>query len=1023
MRIVRLALPATLSLVATIAGGCQSDAGSATDTHSFVDASQDATDDATDDASADAPDDTGDALPDLQIDSELDTPDTAPDEDATSPADVVFPDTTLDDVPGDVDTADEDASSEVSPDVEDDANADALEDTAPDEDSTTDPDGTGDPDASTAEDTTADALEDTADADSDVEETVAGPIVSLRATVQPTATAGDTLAVQCIGVRPDGTDAGLFPTPVWATRPAGAIATLGPDLEARRAGIAYVRCGDPEMTLPFSVEAEVEISPAGADQTITIAETVAPIAGSPFEVTCESSDRFGNTWIDTEAFVDVSPDSQPIEREGQRLTLTLAGDSVLTCQTPATTLESAEVRVQPGPPSSWSFRVGSRPYVRVGFPVAPNPTVRDAYGNEITTPAVLESIRWSTDPPPDGTDGFSFTFETEGYYTMFGSLDLPSGETSTLERPFLIHGIEPKVSCTWPAIGEMIEAVPGSTIRIRGTSQDTFAPHSVRVNLEPASFDEDGNWEIDWVVKPGINSYDVRVGEGPPGVLDPWRAWGVQVCSFLAAPSYIAHDDEVPRGLVFRLGPDALDDGEREDPPSSLADLLASSVATPGFIADVDEALRDSNPLFSGCIQTSPFGCLATATINYTGGLAITGASDVQIDTRSSYLRLAAELTGNRLNIAVNSSALGSATAVIRTSSIGIVARVTGSIVGGRPVLRISRVDDVTVAPMTATFSGSNASVYSAAFSIAEPSLRAELVAAIEDVVANSLDDVLRDAFSGLDLEDMRVETLVAPVGDGVGVTAEFVPRATALTTNTQGLAVTMATVWNLIEPSAEPAPFPLLSPGPALTGQRDFAFGVRLDAINQGFHMLWRTGFFDYSLGVFEVPPILGEFDDGAADLSFVTLLPPQFSIRDGELVLSLGAMRTDFITRAFQDRGIDYEGVFAADLVATVVVGDDGSMSVGSLEVLNIWGSVKNWDMDDGSIDILLGFLRGRVESIASLDVLGSLDGFVLPRFLGTTETAPIGVPPGSSFGIASPEVSLETNALVISGVGGVE
>jgi hypothetical protein len=346
--------------------------------------------------------------------------------------------------------------------------------------------------------------------------------------------------------------------------------------------------------------------------------------------------------------------------------------------------------------------------------------------------------------------------------------------------------------------------------------------------------------------------------------------------------------------------------------------------------------------------------------------------------------------------------------------------------VNGRLDLSFNSISNVQVGDLRVTFSPSN-SLYSQAFEFAEEDLRLQLEALAEEGLELAIREVVGSVIGAFDFGTLTQTLYAPPFSSGSEFESELSGELGSLSITSGGLNLFMDADWTAGPSEAEPPatlpdlPLPLLNSTTYTTTGDDFSYSINIDLINKGLALLWRYGYFDFEVADLSAPILSGNSIDFAT-LRFRTLLPPMMSVRNSELVFSMGGITTDIFTLLAGDTGIEYDTRLSADFVVDFVVSGEGTLALNGLVDSRILSSVNPFNQRPDDLDRASGLISNQLDLFGSIGGLGSLVQFPLPALEGTAATAILGLPAGELFGLTSPQLDTLQHLLQISGEFGV-
>jgi hypothetical protein len=846
--------------------------------------------------------------------------------------------------------------------------------------------------------------------------------------------AGAFREARCLALDREGAVLDEAPSAILEAGPAGILFRTGSRVvQGRRMGQGEVRCVDPVGALAPSTGRTLVVVPGPVATYRTVVVPAVVQASEPATVQCEAVDAWGNRTPVSPPGFDIAPApgaGDDASEPPDRVVVRRAGVWQVRCTGLEPVASEARMVVRPGPPVRLRMRL--LPFgrgIQVGAPLTPQALLTDAWGNAIDDPEVWDRVVWTSEPS-GSWDGTSFRFDREMLTTVQGTLTLDDGTVLKAEELVRVFGIPPVVTCEWPADGSFIEVVPGTRITLRGTARDEVSLRSLTANGVPIPVQQDGSWAWEWTVQPGVNFVQYIAREDGPDTVDRQLTYGVRVCSFMAAPRYRSWDSRIDDAVFLQLGARALDAGPgATGPPSSLAQLLTLALSDPSLAAGLDAALAENPEVFAGCVIPNPFGgCLTSGSVRYEGNLRIGGPNVARLQPVAGSLRTTLALRSVSMDLSVRNGSGGLISILsLSMDQLSAITDLVPTLGATGLTLEVSGGVDTTITGLRGTFSGASALLLNPLFSLLAPILTTELERSVEGTLRDTLPAIVGGVFSGLDLVNLELLTDVPSANGTQLYETRLALAAQEVGVTPDGMTLRLQSRWEVLSPAPEAPANPVLpsltvSPVPAATP--DLTFGLSLDAINQGLHVLWLAGYFDISLGRVSLPELTGDLEDAIAELTFTATLPPMFSEREGVLFLSFGGLTTDFVTRLFGARdGRDYRASVGVHLRGNIRSDALGNLVVENFELAELRASVDNFDLDPVDLGQLEGALISQIAGLTDFEALNALQGLVIPAIEGTEATAAIGLGPGQAFGLTNPVFALAAQRLLFRGPAGIQ
>src|SRR5687768_5982793 len=256
-----------------------------------------------------------------------------------------------------------------------------------------------------------------------------------------------------------------------------------------------------------------------------------------------------------------------------------------------------------------------------GQPITISALVVDRLGQPIAIPVTLASS-----PAEDGRAGNTFVYQSDGAFTITATAS-PDGETLTATLTITVEGQGPAISCTQPFDGAMVNATPGSLLVLQGTVNSANGISEISVNGVPVTVVGDAFSATINTVR-GLNVVTLAVVDGA-GI--PAR----QTCSFVLSDTWVREDETAGDAISLKLVQTAIDDVNRGDGVSSLADMLFAVINGSQVRDTLHTTLLAANPLkplacdqqtctFLGCV------CWYSSGVTYLSS-ALTGPNTTSI--------------------------------------------------------------------------------------------------------------------------------------------------------------------------------------------------------------------------------------------------------------------------------------------------------------------------------------------------------------------------------------------------------
>jgi hypothetical protein len=441
------------------------------------------------------------------------------------------------------------------------------------------------------------------------------------------------------------------------------------------------------------------------------------------------------------------------------------------------------------------------------------------------------------------------------------------------------------IDCVYPTFGAMEVATPGSRIEFAADVADPEDVTNVTVNGAVAMPGETG------VVR---SSVGVDFGHNHVEVVATYRDGRVvrQLCSFVAAPSYLAEGDELTGAVSMRISGAGIDDGSMVGPINSLNDFVLA-VLEGGLLRDTLHA-RFSDPSVSikscSCDVMMGTTCsvsteaiyqdIAVGASNTSSLRAIEGGVNFRGTVRDIALTI-------RLQTCPGSSVSFSEIGTVSFESISVDVDFDTLLLGGRFAARTRRVNSVTLGAVTASFP-TLSPLFRTTVEMAVvrhitgpdgATLRASIGAFIETELEGLLDALL----ATIDIRSLG-GTFAMPSIAGRLIAFDFASSYTSHTASASGLEFRLGTSYESPPSIAIPTdgmPARSLAFGATSTAVRPVGNKISDAVMNLVAHSYWRAGGLDGILGP-DMVGILGPDMDVGPD----TILGPDMMILGPDMI-----------------------------------------------------------------------------------------------------------------------------------------
>lgn len=840
--------------------------------------------------------------------------------------------------------------------------------------------------------------------------------------------AGDILEVTCRLLSEEGDVVEPEPAPEFsiAVAPDGSFARTPDGMQALRVGTGTVRCSAPELGLVDQTPEPVEIIPGHAFRSVIEVDKTQMVAGETVNATCTFYDEYGNL-VDAEddggmPELVVAPGGGGIEITDLSARITVADVYSLSCSVSGLTVaQSVPVEVVPDVPATLVVNAApNQPVYGLGQVIRMNWIVTDQYGNEIPDAEVSFSVS-----PGAGSESFGngrYRFDAEGTYTITATVEGPTQGGAPLEQPVtvVINGEGPGINCDDPLDGSMVDAVPGDSIAFTGSVSDANGVQSLLINGSGATVQADGTFTHDLTVDWGMNFVEIVA-------TDEFGEENSRTCAFLASDYWSAQNDYMDDAVLLALRQPAIDDRNASD-LDSLNDMLDRVINSQGIIDEVDQALRDANPLqpYTCESETCVLVCICWFGwgVDYDNDIRVGGPNTTSLDLITNGLRANARIEdfGVRVHVPYTVTGIGGSTdGWVDIDYVDITLDLNLSLQNNTPHASIRPGSvNVDVGGISTSFSGLDGAIVNLVIGLFQGSVRGLIADTLQGFIEDSFDDVIDGVVSSLDINTLgstfdvptldgtdtvpvrfnlrfsRLSSLSARIAMGIGT--RFTPLLTRNGSPTLGVARQHQGVW--YEPATN----------------RPVMVGVYVGVLNHVLHALWRGGLFDVTLTGAD----LGGSLPADAEATISASLPPVVqNLDDGTVKIGLGGLSL----------ALTYPGVFTDPLFvnlgaiasSTVTVqGDD--LQFGNLAIDELVFSTTDVSLDATTRAVLEDFLREIVQSFVDTSLNQSLPALPIPTFQIPASLSQYNLPANAELGINNPSLDITVRQYLLKGTFGV-
>ncbi len=851
--------------------------------------------------------------------------------------------------------------------------------------------------------------------DTEVDSTV----VTMLETSAPTQVkAGDAITVTCTLLEND------VPTMVAAdvrVVSEDSVMRMGKQVIARTVGTVEVTCALPDRGLIDPTPAIVEIVHGAAANVVTTITPDPVVAGNNVTATCAVYDAYGNLIEDGDApALEISPIDAGNTVSGMSAFMTRAGHYTARCDLPGTTTNNAGFDVIPNLPASIVLaRWPDLPVYAVGAIVDITHIVSDRYGNEILEPSVTRSFtKVSGSVNPVNVLAGQWRFDGEGRFSMRTTVDPPTemGLPVTAAVDVVVNSRGPAIACVNDA--SMINLFPGSTYTVVGKASDENGVTSLTVNGQAVSVAQDGSWSAQITSRFGMNFVDITA-------IDSFGEPTTKVCTFLIANRYGGTTAPIADTVSLKLTPSAVDDGNRSNGLTSLADILHAVINSQGLRDTLHNSLLAANPLKPDSCDSSVFGiCLYRSRVDYisnslpgphTVGLQlVTGGifANVFLDNPSLQLRLRGHVSGIPYDT----------TGWVTFDYVRVQLIFDLSLQNNKPKITV-RAGSVyaEVGGISTNFNGVDGWIINNILvPLAQGYIRDTVRNIIRDFVTNNFNAILDGVIGGLDVATLGA-TFNVPKLDGTGsIPMSFGLSFSSVNAQTSRLLFGIGTRFSTTAANAYPSlgvPYPsspavLLDP---TVSTQNTAVSAHVAILNGALHALWRANFFAGSLGSSSVPGL-------PSGVTFVlnTRLPPVAYVSSAGIPqLHIGALD---LTVSHPSLPPNLSVTLGAEAHTTVNL-NGNDLSFGGIVVDALHVSTDAVNLSAQQQQDLQGVLISLIQDVVDESLNDALPALPIPSFTLPASVGAYGLPVGARLGIVSPTLQTSPQHFILRGQFGVQ
>ena len=828
-------------------------------------------------------------------------------------------------------------------------------------------------------------------------------------------TAGELITVTCIILDENGEPySAAGRTPNIRVSPESSVERSGGMITAIRVGEVEVSCAFPDLMLTDESPAIVQIVPAEPAEVITTVDRSQVEAGETVNVTCDVFDAYGNRIEGTSPTMEVDPAEDGNTTTDLSTEFTVAGQYQVNCELPGATSTSERVEVTPTVPANLVIaKVPDQPVYAIGQVIEIAAIVTDRYGNTIED----ADVSFASAPMGATLGRNRFRYDEDGTYTVTATVDPPteSGDPLTAQTTIVVNGNGPTIQCTGPRDGTMIDAVPGSTITVSGTVDDTSGIAGVTVNGSDATVDG-GTFSAPLGVRFGMNFVDIIA-------TDTFGTENSTTCTFLVSDRWAS--DATPTGdmVSLKLGMGAIDDGNRADGLDSLNDLLHTVVNSAGLRNELHSTLLANNPLKPSSCDQSVFGiCVLSSRVRYEDS-QLNGPNSTSLSLVNNGLQASVNLQNTRIRLRVDGRVAGigydtSGWATFSSINVNLIFDV--SLSAGRPRISVRPGSvSVSVGSISTSFSGLDGAIINIVVNLLNGTVRNLVANLMRDYIEDSFNDVLDGLLSGLDISTLG-STFNVPRLDGGTIPLNFGVGFSSVNTSTSRMLigigsrfsgpvnVAFPTLGVAIPPGTSPPP---LLDDPSLSGAQNMGVSIQSGLFNQVMHALWRGGLLDASVTGSD----LGGGLPAGVSAVINGRLPPVAQITGEGVEVGIGALDLDLVYPGLFEEPIR---VTLGALASTDVALSGNDLSFSAITIDELFFSTGDVSLDPATRDVLESFLRTLVQSIVDNVLNDSLPALPIPSFDLPSSLTAYGLPAGTELGLRSPALARENQHFVLRG-----
>lgn len=803
--------------------------------------------------------------------------------------------------------------------------------------------------------------------------------------------------------------------------PSGLLEVRSGQLEAQHVGQATVACASPTLGLRDEAPPSVEIVAGPLHTLSTELSDFQITAGDTVTASCRGFDAFLNP-VDlsgTELRLITDVTNSGVTLEALSATITTAGFYNVSCFAEGVeNFNEVTLEVVPDLPAELIVSVvPDQPVYGTGQIVTLSAEAQDRYGNLVPQ----ARITYEAIPAGESFGDGRFRFGQDGVYTLRASIDENNATEAPISREveIVVNENGPSIVCTGPGDGTMVNHAPNTLLTFTGTVEDSLGVEEVLVNGSPATLDDQGNFSHRFRPRFGINFVDVVAR-------DTYGEESVRTCSFLATNTYGNHLLSTNDVVSLRLAQDAIDDKGHTTTIQSLNDVLLRVLNSDGLLQQIRDAVVSGGLLSFGC----PLPWTDDYTVSITGveyyGISL-GTGNLyrhltELDLVGGGLDMQATLRGVRVRIRVyspsgvcpdfNPVADVDRVTVNLTSNIALNGQSLSASLRGTPSASAGEI----------SLSGGNGFsdlVYGALGDLFQNTIRSEVEDAVEGAIVDNFDSLLGDLLGNLGTDALS-GGIEVPRLDGTGqIELLYDLGFSSLSVSSARMLLGMRT---RVRPQTTAIAYPTLGvavpPGSYLyepSGGQNTSVSVHLMLLNQALHALWRGGLLEADIG----EALFGEDAEGAS-VSLRTTLPPVAALNpDGSATLMLGGMRLEMVYPGLFDEPVTLSLGATANTEVNI---NNGQLSFSNITLNEFHLSPDEISLNEGTRDILEGFLRGFLQTLLDDALNAALPELPVPSFAISPSLGVYGLPVGGELGLTNPALDATDRHLILRGNFGV-